>query len=222
MARIVKDAEARKDEILDAAEALFQEKGFDGASTGDILERVGIARGTLYYHFKSKEDIMDALIERHTARITEAARSVAADTSIPADMRVLRAVMALKVRGGSEEALIEHIHKPQNALMHRKIQKAMLMRVTPILAGIVEEGISQGIFNTPFPYECVEMIVAYADTIFDDDMVELTEEGQAGRARAIIYNAERLFGVAEGGLIHIAPIFGGNDNDSDNNDGTHE
>ena len=38
----------------------FARKGFDNTSTGDILEMVGIARGTLYYHFKSKEDILDA------------------------------------------------------------------------------------------------------------------------------------------------------------------
>jgi AcrR family transcriptional regulator len=62
--RIVKEAKERKNEILDAAEELFAAKGYEETSTGDILDRVGIARGTLYYHFKSKEDILDALIER--------------------------------------------------------------------------------------------------------------------------------------------------------------
>ena len=53
--RVVKEAEERKNEILDVAERLFGEKGFDNTSTNDILEEIGIARGTLYYHFKSKE-----------------------------------------------------------------------------------------------------------------------------------------------------------------------
>ncbi|MEG1678401.1 MAG: helix-turn-helix domain-containing protein, partial [Clostridia bacterium] len=64
--RIVKEAKERENEILDAASILFSEKGFDGTSIADILLKVGIARGTLYYHFKSKEDMMDALIERTT------------------------------------------------------------------------------------------------------------------------------------------------------------
>ena len=51
--RTVKEPEIRKNEILDAADTLFAQKGFDNTSTGDILEMVGIARGTLYYHFKS-------------------------------------------------------------------------------------------------------------------------------------------------------------------------
>ncbi|MGE5677914.1 MAG: TetR/AcrR family transcriptional regulator, partial [Pseudomonadota bacterium] len=76
--RIVKEAEERKNEILDAADSLFAQKGFDGTSTNDILEKVGIARGTLYYHFKSKEDIMDALIDRYNTRHLGAARELAA------------------------------------------------------------------------------------------------------------------------------------------------
>ncbi len=47
----------RKNEILDAAEELFALKGFDGTSINDTLEKAGIARGMLYYHFKSKEDV---------------------------------------------------------------------------------------------------------------------------------------------------------------------
>ena len=75
--RIVKEAEERKNEILDRANELFCEKGFEGTSTNDILKAVGIARGTLYYHFKSKGDIMDALIERYNKHILNAAKSAA-------------------------------------------------------------------------------------------------------------------------------------------------
>ena len=64
--QIVKEAEERKEEILGAAEKLFAAKGFDNTSTGGILDAVGIARGTLYYHFRSKEEILDGVIQRMT------------------------------------------------------------------------------------------------------------------------------------------------------------
>ena len=67
--RIVKEADVRKNEILDAAGILFSEKGYDNTSVTDIMNAVGIAKGTLYHHFKSKEDIMDALIKRQTDAI---------------------------------------------------------------------------------------------------------------------------------------------------------
>ena len=121
--RVVKEAEERKNEILDAADELFIQKGFNGTSTNDILEKVGIARGTLYYHFKSKEEIMDALIARYNARLLSAAQEIAAEKSIPVKERILHVVLALNLTGSGGEEIMEHIHKPQNALMHQKIQK---------------------------------------------------------------------------------------------------
>lgn len=203
-----KEAEVRKNEILDAADELFRQKGFDGTSTNDILEKVGIARGTLYHHFKSKEDIMDALIERYSARLLGAAQEIAADKSISVVERIIGVVMALNISGGNSEEIMEHIHKPQNALMHQKIQKVIINGVPPILTKIIREGIEQGMFNTSFPYECMEMVVIYATTIFDNDMVTMTNEELFSRMVAFICNVERLLGAESGSLMDTLKMFG--------------
>lgn len=196
--RVIKEPGERMNEILDAAEVLFLTKGFDGTSTQDILEKVQIARGTLYYHFKSKEDIMDALIDRINTRLLKAARSEAVKTSIPVKDRIINVVMSMQVGGGSEEVIMDHIHKPQNALLHQKIQKVILCGVTPIMADLIREGIDQGIFHTPYPYECMEMVIAYTNAVFDSDMIEFTREEMAQRIEAFIFNLERLLGVERG------------------------
>lgn len=206
--RVVKEAEERRNEILDAADELFGQKGFDGTSTNDILEKVRIARGTLYYHFKSKEDIMDALIERYNVRLLSAAQEIAADKSIPVNERITRVVMALNISGGGSKEIMEHIHRPQNALMHQKIQKVIISGVTPILARIICEGIEQGLFSTPFPYECMEMVVTYANTVFDNDMGEMTDEELASRIQAFVFNVERLLGAESGSLVYVLQMFG--------------
>ncbi|ERI09867.1 TetR/AcrR family transcriptional regulator [Aneurinibacillus aneurinilyticus] len=205
--RVIKKAEERRNEILDAADELFGQKGFDGTSTNDILEKVGIARGTLYYHFKSKENIMDALIERYTVLLLGAAKEIAADKSIPINERIIRVVMALNINDGNGKEIIEHIHKPQNALMHQKIQKVIINSVPPILTEIIREGIEQGLFSTPYPYECMEMAVAYTNTIFDDDMVNMTNEERASRIQAFVFNIERLLGVESGSLMYMMKMF---------------
>ena len=206
-----KEAVERKNEILDVADELFGKKGFDGTSTNDILERVGIARGTLYHHFKSKEEIMDALIERYSDRLLGAAQEVAADKTIPLVDRIIRVVMSMNFNSGSSEEIMEHIHKPQNALMHQKIQKMIINGLTPILADIICEGIDQGVFNTPYPYECMEMVVTYANTIFDDDMVEMTNEQRFTRVQAFIFNVERLLDVERGSLMSVIQMFSSNE-----------
>lgn len=205
--RIVKQAEERRNEILDVADELFGQKGFDGTSTNDILDKVGIARGTLYYHFKSKEDIMDALIERYNARILGAAGHIAANKNIPVIERIIGAVLALNISGGSSKEMMEHIHKPQNALMHQKIQKAIINGVTPILTGIIIEGIEQGMFDTSYPYECMEMVVIYANTVFDDDMIQMTNEERFTRIQAFVCNLERLLGAESGSLVSVMQMF---------------
>lgn len=204
--RVIKDADQRKNEILDAAETLFTLKGFDKTSTNEILEAVGIARGTLYYHFKSKEDIMDALIERHTSRLLKAAKEIAEDKGKPVYDRIIQSVRALKMNQSGNEVL-EHIHRPQNALMHQKVQKTILNGLPPILSGIIREGIEDNLFHTPYPYECVEMLVVYASTVFDGDMLDINQQEYASRAQALIFNVERLLGVESGTLSFALQIF---------------
>ena len=74
MKRMVKREARPRDEaravfrnaILDAAEAVFAERGLHGARIQDIAARARIAVGTVYNHFRRKEDVLDALIEERT------------------------------------------------------------------------------------------------------------------------------------------------------------
>ena len=200
--RFVKEAAERKNEILDAAEELFAAKGYDETSTGDILDRVGIARGTLYYHFKSKDDILNALIERINAALIAGAKAAAEDRSLPVVERIVRAVMSLKVDAG--EATIGHevlqqVHRPQNALMHQKMLQSLLDGVVPVLTDLVEEGNAQGIFRAAYPRETVEMLVPSPATFFDDRYPQTRDE-MMNRVQAFIHSAERLLGAEDGSL----------------------
>jgi AcrR family transcriptional regulator len=56
--------ETRKQEILAAATAVFAQKGFAGASMDDIVQASGISKGGLYWHFKSKDDLIAAILSQ--------------------------------------------------------------------------------------------------------------------------------------------------------------
>ncbi len=62
--RIVKEYEERRKEILETAERLFLTKGYTKTTVNDILKEIGIAKGTFYHYFKSKEEVMDEIIMR--------------------------------------------------------------------------------------------------------------------------------------------------------------
>jgi AcrR family transcriptional regulator len=57
-------SEERKNQILDAATQVFMQKGFDKARMDDIVEETGLSKGTLYWYFKSKYDIIISILDR--------------------------------------------------------------------------------------------------------------------------------------------------------------
>lgn len=199
--RIVKDAEERKEEILDVAEKLFGTKGFDNTSTNDILKEVGIARGTLYYHFKSKEDILDGVIVRMTGRLMAEAKKVIRNQELPLLERLTRAVLSLNVETQIGQEVMEQVHRPQNALMHQKMQETLLTGINPIFTDLLKEGVRAGICHTDYPKEVVEMLMLYANTAFDDiNMADLDQKEKEKKIAGFIYNAERLMGMEKGSL----------------------
>lgn len=205
--RIVKDAAARRSEILDAAEKLFGTKGYDATSTGDILRELGIARGTLYYHFKSKEDILDAMIDRLTQALAARAAEVLDRKDIPVLQRLTLMMQSLQVNNGVGHEIMSQVHKPQNALMHQKMQERMLTAVVPLVTSLLQEAREEGLCQTQYPEEVTEMTLLYASTVFDE-LSGLSEEKRQEKVLAFIYNLERLLQMPEGSLMEtMIPIF---------------
>lgn len=205
--RVVKEAVVRRNEIIDAAERLFEVKGFDGTSTADILRETGIARGTLYYHFKSKEDILDAMIERMTGSLVAKANEISGKKDVPVFQRLTQMMLALNVHNNLGHEIMEQVHKPQNALMHQKMQERLMAGVNPIVAALIKEGIADGICQTDYPTEVAEMTLLYSSTVFDD-LAGCRGEERRRKVSAFIYNLERLLGMERDSLQEVVlPIF---------------
>lgn len=72
--------ESRREALLDAAAAMFAAKGYDGTSIRDIAGAVGMLPGSLYYHFKSKEELLIAVYRKGVARFEAAIDEALAST----------------------------------------------------------------------------------------------------------------------------------------------
>ena len=204
---IVKDDAERRNEILDLAERLFCTNGYDNTSTNDILAEIGIARGTLYYHFKNKEDILDAMIDRILDETIKKAEKIALDASVPVLERLTKTVLAANVDTKTGSMILEQVHKPQNALMHAKMQERLLSRLIPLFVKIIEDGISQNLMQTDYPEETMQMLLLYANTVFDD-FIEYTEEEKKKMVLAFISNSEILLHMEKGSMLEaMLPMF---------------
>lgn len=205
--RVVKDAAERRTEILDVAERLFCTRGYDQTSTNDILAEIGIARGTLYYHFTSKEDILDAMIDRILDEIIRRTSRIALDESVPVLERLTQSVLAANVDTKTGDMILEQMHKPQNALMHAKMQERLLKQLIPVFAKLIEDGISQGLMQSDDPENTIEMLLLYSNTVFDD-AIAYSEEEKKKKVLTFISNTEILLHMKKGSLLEaMLPMF---------------
>jgi AcrR family transcriptional regulator len=102
--------ERTAERILDAAEELFAERGYDGTTLRDVATRVGVRPPSLYNHFASKDALYAAVLERGIGPLMMLlARSAAAPADEPSDPgRLVSEVMAILARRPAIPRLVQH------------------------------------------------------------------------------------------------------------------
>lgn len=203
--RIVKEAEVRREEIVNEAVRLFAEKGFRSTSVNDILAAVGIAKGTFYYHFKSKEEVLNAAIETYAARLSEKLAAVATDDSLNA---VEKFVKVVADASSSEDSLklciITAIHQAGNELLHEKSLIVSVLCLSPILTAIVEQGNAEGIFRAEFPQTTVETLLIASQFMFDTRFFASDEATDKRRLREFLAVTEDMLHAPRGTFAPLA------------------
>lgn len=208
MARVVKAPEVRRREIVDAAIRLFAYKGYSSTTVNDILESVGIAKGTFYHHFKSKEEVMRAVVLQIVEQNMERAEAIADDTTIPAPDRILAIIASQRIQG-DEAALISALHEAGNAEFHLLSHIGTITRLTPIIGRVVRQGIADGVFDVAHPEETVSILLTGAFFLTDEGFVGYSPD-MSRMMPALLIAAERLFGATAGTFLHRAEQLEGN------------
>lgn len=201
--RITKKPEERKNEILDAAEMLFTTKGYTNTTINDILEVVGIAKGTFYYYFQSKEEVMDAIVMRFIDTGVKAAKAIASDPNLKATDKIFRILMAQNPAAGRKEQMIEQLHQVNNAEMHQRSLVETILQLTPVLTEVIEQGIAEGSFSTPFPKETVEFLLVSSQFLFDEGIFEWEPKELMKKAVAFTYLIETTLGAEIGSFSYL-------------------
>jgi len=159
MVRVTKDAEERKNELMDAALELFLKKGFDTTTITDIVKRVGVAQGLFYYYFGSKHDMLDAVIDRYIDNLIESLANIASDNSLNITKKFQLFIDTFFRYGENNELFAEDLHKDKNLIIHQKMTDKTIKLATPLLLHIINEGIHKEVFSLSYPEETLEILV---------------------------------------------------------------
>ena len=207
MTRIVKDPEDRRNEILDAAKELFEKKGYDKTTVNDILEKIGIAKGTFYYYFKSKEEVMDAIVMRFIQIGVEAAESIAVDKNIKAFEKLYKIIAGQNLLTEQNEDILDHLHQVKNTQMHQKSNVETILQIAPIFADVIRQGISEGIFEIPYPQETIEFLLVASQFLFDRTIFHWTPEEIMSKAKAFAFIIESLLKAEKGSFDYVPKLY---------------
>ena len=164
--------------ILDVAFRLFMEKGYDRTSIQDIIDYLGgLSKGAIYHHFKSKEDILMAVMERITAGSNHMFLLVQDRSDLNGREKlktIFKESVSQPVQNDIFTVAPDFDHNPRflSMLLHDTIEEAAPNYILPI----IQEGIADGSIQTDYPKDLAELVLLVANIWMNPMIFHNTEE----------------------------------------------
>lgn len=196
------DKNDKKDRILDAMQKLMNDTSAQSISVSDIAREAGIGKGSIYYYFKSKEDILEAVIERSYSDAVEKAKKLLETPDLDALTKM--EIIYHTCRESSLELLRQEANNflelQQSALMHQQFAQIMIKNLQPILSDIIRQGNREGSMACDSPEEISEIVLIILIVKMDSHMIGHNTEKIKKTMDAFAYMLETSFHIEKGKL----------------------
>lgn len=201
--RTPQDPQVRIDEILDTAEPLFAVNGYRKTTISDIAKKMGVAQGMFYYYFKSKEEILEALINRQiSVLLADIKRMVYSETVTPSCKIELIVRAIFQTAQYKNGLFLDFLYDEKNLQVKNKVLHQGTMFLKPWLLRIIEEGISKHFFHVSQTQTALNFIVSILLCLCDALCEKLPDEIISSHLRMAESLIEKTLGMQEN-TIHI-------------------
>jgi AcrR family transcriptional regulator len=156
----------RRKEILDAALAVFAEKGYHAANVSDVAAQAGVSQGTIYWYFESKDELLTAAVLSFMEDVgQESIVALTQGTTSAARLRTLAETLVgfLKAAGHLFPLFLEYWGSSARREEAGKLWVAMLVEYKDLLVNIIETGVRDGEFKPVDAERLVWMMLAAYD-----------------------------------------------------------
>ena len=198
MARTTKTTEERRLEIIQTAERLFRENGYSKTPVDAIIKEMGVAKGTYYYYFKSKEDVLEAIVEYQLNQLVQMVEQIANDASMDALTKMRLLLSDSHIGDEDTGEIVEQLHLPANRELHEVTNIQTVLRLSPIFAKIVEQGNRENVFHTRYPLETMQFLLTGGQFLLDGGLFDFSEQETMDRRLAMQEIVERALGAEPG------------------------
>jgi AcrR family transcriptional regulator len=211
---VIKAPGVRRAELIDCAQRLFLAKGYERTTINDVIIATGLSKGAFYHHFRAKEDLLEAIAARFAEQSLAYAAQVQSDASLNALQR-LNKLLAMTREWKAEHlpqlrAMFTTILQPQNAVLYLRIVNAVFAAMAPRLASIIEQGVSEGVFDVSDARTAADALLWLSNgrQALVVEALASAESGNIDRAADLIFKRvqaeeaiiDRILGVAPGSV----------------------
>ncbi|MBP2635343.1 MAG: transcriptional regulator, TetR family [Firmicutes bacterium] len=204
MARPSQDPRIRIAEILDTTENLFTIKGYHGTTISDIAKKMGVTQGMFYYYFKSKEQILEALLNRHISSFISDIKDMTHSRNIsPAEKMSLMISIVLKDACVKDQLLLQAVYDEENLKIRDRIARQIKILLVPYGLKFIEEGNQTKLFNAITPQTSLNYILIILEFLVETLYEKVSEETLSERLKMAEALIEKALGAQEG-TIHIS------------------
>ena len=153
MSKRINDTQLRRQQILKSARKVFLEKGFQGATIDDIAKEEGVVRGTILYHYKTKELLMEAVLEEGSREWNPLLTDLVAKHEIPVMERIDRIFTLCEAYFTDEKLEMDkYTREPEEIrFLLDQMRLKNFYRQTEGLVELLEEGIETGELSSDNP-----------------------------------------------------------------------
>ena len=198
MVRITKAPEERRLEIIETAEKLFKENGYSNTSVEAIIKEMGVAKGTFYYYFKSKEEVLQAIVDHTLDQLVQMAQQIADDASMDALTKMELLLSNSQIGDEDTKEVAEHLHLPANRELHELSNIQTVLRLSPIFAQIIEQGNEEKVFHAKRPLETMQFLLTGGQFLLDGGLFDFNEQEILERRIVVQEIIEKALGAEPG------------------------
>ena len=156
---MAKTKEERRNEIIETAGKLFEEKGYEQTQVQDIVNEIGVAKGLFYYYFKSKDEVMEELADRYADAIIDAVNKLI-DKDIATFDKINRIFQIFIDSAEKKSGIFMGILNVKNGITHERIFFNVGKKMVPIVTELILSGNDNGECNCSDPKFITEFLVS--------------------------------------------------------------
>lgn len=157
-------AQERAAKIVELAERLFIRHGYDNTTVDRIVGEMKLAKGTYYYHFDSKEDLLVAVSDKLISDTGSKLVAVYARKDEDIVWRIRNVLKTYHDDFFRNKDIWQHVYHWRNAALCSRVAHICTKRFTPILEDLLAEAVSTGRLDLPHPHETAEQLLVLFDS----------------------------------------------------------